>query len=174
MGEAAAQCSVRDEHRVGHLPTLVRKNRSQGSFNTLVLVKLLLIAHLYLTEESCRRHRITLFEIATPPTFAAGLLGYVMAKRRPRSWLRWHIFGQGSSYIGVITAFSFQVFPRFLPESVWLTLTYWTVPTLIGGALINRTIRRWKPRITAMERGAASDLSAAGLQQHTAQQRHDT
>src|SRR2546423_3935420 len=49
--------------------------------------------------------RITVFQIVTPPTLLLGVLGYVMAKRRPRQWLRWHIVGQGGSYIGVVTAF---------------------------------------------------------------------
>lgn len=88
----------------------------------------------------------TLFEIMTPPTLALGILGYVMAKRRPKGWLSWHIIGQGGSYIGVVTAFGFQVFPRVLPESVVLTVAYWLLPTLLGTALINRTVAKWVTR----------------------------
>lgn len=85
----------------------------------------------------------SLFEVMTPPTFVLGLLGYVMAKRRPPNWLRWHIIGQGGSYIGVVTAFAFQVFPRVLPPSPLLTVAYWLVPTLIGTVLIVRTTNKW-------------------------------
>lgn len=101
---------------------------------------------------------ISPFEIATPPTFAAGLLGYVLAKRRPSGWLRWHIVGQAVSYIGVVTAFGFQVFPRFLPDDPWLVLAYWTVPALVGNALIFRTMRRWSRRIEASKRPASTGL----------------
>lgn len=90
-----------------------------------------------------RNPAISLFEIMTPPTFLMGLLGYVMVKRKPRNWLRWHIAGQGGSYIGVLTATGFQVFPRFLPDSPLLTIAYWLAPTAIGSYLIARTIAKW-------------------------------
>jgi hypothetical protein len=89
---------------------------------------------------------LSLFELVTPPTWALGLLGYLMAKRRPGGWLRWHIIGQGGSYIGVLTAFGFQVLPRVLPETFALTMAYWLVPTLVGTILIRRTVARWVQR----------------------------
>ena len=55
---------------------------------------------------------LSVFEIVTPPTFAFGLVGYLTAKRRGRilglPWTCIHIPAQGGSYIGVITATSFQ------------------------------------------------------------------
>ena len=33
----------------------------------------------------------------------------------------------GTSYIGVVTAFSFQIFPRLLPQHPLLTLGYWLI-----------------------------------------------
>ena len=95
---------------------------------------------------------LTLFEIMTPPTWILGLLGYVVAKRRPRGWLRPHIGGQGGSYIGVVTAFSFQLFPRFLPDSLALTTALWVVPTVVGSVLINRAVGRWSGRTTGLGR----------------------
>lgn len=93
--------------------------------------------------------RYTLFQIVTPPTLAAGVFGYWMAKRRGsflgQPWLRLHIIGQASSYIGVCTATAFQVFPRFLPDNITLSMLYWSVPTIIGSWLIARTVRRWAP-----------------------------
>ena len=86
---------------------------------------------------------LSLFEVVTPPTFLLGLLGYLMVKLKPKGWLRWHIVGQGGSYIGVITAFGFQVFPRFLPQHPVLTTLYWLVPSLVGTVLIARTITKW-------------------------------
>lgn len=97
---------------------------------------------------------ISIFEIVTPPTFLLGLLGYVMVKRKPRRWLgrpwlMWHIVGQSGSYIGAVTAASFQIFPRFLPPHELLTASYWLVPSLIGSLLIRRTIRKWMRRPVA-------------------------
>ncbi len=99
---------------------------------------------------------ISIFEIATPPTLLLGLLGYVMAKRRPRRWrgrpwLYWHILGQGGSYIGVVTATSFQTVPRvfelappqFQPPAALLTVTLFAVPALVGTYLITRAQRKW-------------------------------
>src|SRR5690348_18476526 len=38
-----------------------------------------------------RHPGLTLFEVATPPTFALGLLGWSAARLRREGWLRWHI-----------------------------------------------------------------------------------
>lgn len=86
---------------------------------------------------------ITLFEIVTPPTWLLGLLGYLMVKRKPDNWLRWHISGMGGSYIGAVTAASFQVFPRVLPDHLALTTAYWLLPTIVGSILIARTTAKW-------------------------------
>ncbi len=78
----------------------------------------------------------SLFEIMTPPTFALGLTGYLMARLRPTGWLRWHISGMAGSYIGVVTAFGFQLVPR-----AWFVY-WWILPTVVGTALIVRAQRR--------------------------------
>ena len=103
-----------------------------------------------------QRPELSVFEIATPPTLLLGLLGYVMVKRKPRRWLKrpwlyWHIFGQGGSYIGVVTATSFQTVPRvfelappqFQPPAALLTVTLFAVPALEGTYLITRAQRKW-------------------------------
>jgi len=89
--------------------------------------------------------RLSVFQVVTPPTFLMGVLGYTMAKTRPRRWLGrpwllWHISGQAGSYIGVVTATAFQVFPRFLPHTATLTVALFAVPSIIGSILIQRTI----------------------------------
>ncbi len=99
---------------------------------------------------------LSVFEIATPPTLLLGLLGYVMVKRKPRRWLKrpwlyWHIFGQGGSYIGVVTATSFQTVPRalelappqFQPPAGLLAVALFAVPALVGTYLIARAQRKW-------------------------------
>jgi len=83
-----------------------------------------------------RHAGLTLFEIATPPTFALGLVGWLAGRWRRRGWLRWHIVGMAGSYIGVVTAFGFQAIPR----SLWPI--WWLVPTAVGSALIARATRR--------------------------------
>ena len=89
------------------------------------------------------------FEIATPPTFALGLGGYWLAKRRPKGWLRWHIASQGGSYIGVVTATLFQIVPRITPESAVIYALIWALPTIVGTVLISRaTARRLRPAAT--------------------------
>src|SRR6185436_19818617 len=53
---------------------------------------------------SISRGRATFFTYLAPPSYAQALLGYVMAKRRPAGWLRWHISGQAGSYIALVSA----------------------------------------------------------------------
>jgi len=83
-----------------------------------------------------RHPGLTLFEIATPPTFVLGLVGWLAGRSRRQGWLRWHIMGMAGSYIGVVTAFGFQAVPR----SLWPV--WWLLPTAIGSALIARSTRR--------------------------------
>ena len=89
-----------------------------------------------------RHAELSPFEIATPPTFALGLLGYVMVKRRPSGWLPWHIAGQGGSYIGVVTATLFQIVPRITPDSAVIYMLIWALPTIVGTVLISRATAR--------------------------------
>jgi len=85
-----------------------------------------------------RRHAgWSMFEIMTPPTFALGLLGYLMGRLRPANWLRWHITGMSGSFIGVVTALGFQ----FLPAR--LAVYWWVLPTVVGTVLITRAQKRY-------------------------------
>lgn len=90
---------------------------------------------------------ITLFEIVTPPTLALGIIGYAAVKRRRRwfgpNWPVWHISGQSGSYVGVVTAFGFQVVPRMVDSSVLLTTALWAIPTIVGSLLIARANYLW-------------------------------
>jgi hypothetical protein len=62
-------------------------------------------------------------------SFAFALLGYLAAKRRPRSWLQLHVSGQGGSYIAMTTA--------LLVVNVGAgTVIVWFIPTIVGSPLI--------------------------------------
>lgn len=97
-----------------------------------------------------RQAGISVFQVATPPTLALGMLGYLAAKLRPRPmlgapWLRWHILGMGGSYIGAVTATTFQIVPRLLPKTTILTVALFVVPSAVGAVLIRRAVTRWLP-----------------------------
>ncbi len=95
----------------------------------------------------------TVFQWVTPPTYCMGLIGYLAVKRRPKAWLGkpwlyWHIIGQSSSYIGVVTATGFQTFPRAFPivyhtYLLPMIIILFAIPTIVGTLLINRTVPRW-------------------------------
>lgn len=80
-------------------------------------------------------------------SYALALLGYVAAKVRWKGWLKFHLAGQGGSYIALCTA---------LLVINWATLTGvsglaapwpWLLPTLIGSPLI-----AWVSREVALGR----------------------
>lgn len=97
------------------------------------------------------RGRATVFTYLTPPSYAFALLGYLMAKYRPAHWLAWHIAGQGSSYIALLTGVLFQFVPRFWrSESILFgfSVDFWVIlltPAVIGGVIIVKTENKWKP-----------------------------
>ncbi|UVJ42971.1 hypothetical protein NVV94_20665 [Pseudomonas sp. LS1212] len=80
-------------------------------------------------------------------SYALALMGYVAAKVRWKGWLKFHLAGQGGSYIALCTA---------LLVINWATLTGvsglaapwpWLLPTLIGSPLI-----AWVSREVALGR----------------------
>jgi uncharacterized membrane protein len=95
----------------------------------------------------------TVFQWVTPPTYLMGLIGYLAVKRKPKAWLGkpwlyWHILGQGVSYIGVVTATSFQTFPRaflvvYHTYLILMIVLLFSIPTIVGTILINRTVSQW-------------------------------
>ncbi len=113
---------------------------------------------------SALRGRTTVFTYLAPPSYAFALLGYVSARWRWNGWLSWHITGQTSSYISLITATLFQIVPRFWHSSVrvlGLSLVFWVVllvPGLVASPFIARTQRRWVKK----RRAPGSAPSAAG------------
>ena len=62
-------------------------------------------------------------------SYAFALLGYLAAKLRWNNWLRFHLTGQGGSYIAMTTA----VFVVNLGTDSWWA---WMLPTVIGSPLI--------------------------------------
>ena len=98
---------------------------------------------------SAIRGRATVFTYLAPPSYAFALLGYASARARWKGWLSWHITGQTSSYVALITATLFQIVPRFWHSPVrvlGLSLVFWVVllgPGLMAGPFIARTRRRW-------------------------------
>jgi hypothetical protein len=103
-----------------------------------------------------RHPGLTLFELATPPTFALGLMGWWAGRVRREGWLRRHIAGMAGSYIGVITAFGFQAMPR----SLWPI--WWVLPTVVGSLLIARATRRLPVYSSMISRSSAEGGSAGG------------
>lgn len=83
-----------------------------------------------------------LFAIAVI-AFSLGLYGYRARRRHRPGWAPHHAIGMGGSYIALLTGFYVDNGP-FLP--VWDRLphlTYWLLPSLIGGPLIWRALRRF-------------------------------
>jgi hypothetical protein len=104
---------------------------------------------------------LSAFEVATPPTMALGVVGWLAKRRRPRPflgrpWIAAHISGVGGSYIGVATAGAFQTFGRVAPATTTTAIVIFAVPTLIGSPLIRRATAR---RV----RGARHPEAADGL-----------
>jgi hypothetical protein len=62
-------------------------------------------------------------------SFAFALLGYLVAKRRPRNWLQLHVTGQGGSYIAMTTAL-------LVVNIGGGTLILWFLPTIAGSPII--------------------------------------
>ena len=93
-------------------------------------------------------------------SFAFALLGYLMAKRRPRNWLQLHVTGKGGSYIAMTTAL-------LVVNLGGGTLILWFVPTIIGSpviAYVNTQIalgRRPKGRPDLVGRSRAPRETAA-------------
>jgi hypothetical protein len=112
---------------------------------------LMLVTCLSALALSYSRGRATIFTYLTPPSYAFALLGYLMAKYRPAHWLAWHIAGQCSSYIALITGVLFQVVPRFWRSETVVfgfTVDFWLIlltPMIIGTAIIVRTEDKWNP-----------------------------
>ena len=79
---------------------------------------------------------ISPFEVVTVPTWCFAQPGCMVAKRRPKDWLRWHITGQAGSFIGVVTAGGFLFRGNLLPDTP-------AVPQIVGTTLITRTTLAW-------------------------------
>ena len=111
------------------------------------------------------RGRTNVFTYLAPPSYAAALLGYLMAKFRPANWLRWHITGQASSFIALITAVLFQFVPRIWhtdTKILGLSLAFWVTlitPGVIGRFFISRTIKKWAGAKIRDRRGAVNGFA---------------
>ena len=87
------------------------------------------------------QHDAHLFAIAIV-AFGLGLFGYRARRRQRTGWLVPHAVGMGGSYIALLTGFYVDNGP-FLP--LWNQLphlAYWLLPSVIGGPLIWRGLRR--------------------------------
>ncbi len=62
-------------------------------------------------------------------SYAFALLGYLAAKLRWNNWLRFHLAGQGGSYIAMVTAL-------LVVNTSIQTWWAWILPTLVGSPLI--------------------------------------
>jgi hypothetical protein len=114
---------------------------------------------------SFARGRANVFTYLAPPSYAAALFGYLMAKFRPANWLRWHITGQATSYIALLTAVLFQFVPRIWHtdiEILGLSLVFWVTlltPGVIGSFFIRRTVKKWAAARVGSRRGAINGIA---------------
>ena len=79
-------------------------------------------------------------------SMAAASLARSAIRRRWRRYRSIHIVGMGSSYVILLTAFYVDN-GRSLP--IWRelpTLVYWLLPSVIGGPLMVRAVRKYAPR----------------------------
>jgi hypothetical protein len=75
-------------------------------------------------------------------SFAAALVGRTAKRQHWSGWILWHITGMGVSYVLLLTAFYVDN-GKSLP--LWKDLpaiSYWLLPTAIGGPLIGRALLR--------------------------------
>jgi uncharacterized membrane protein len=70
--------------------------------------------------------------------------GYFGPAPEKMHWWYGHIAGMGGSYISAVTAF--VVVNISIPGFSWVL---WIIPSIIGGSLIGRTIRKYKLRFSA-------------------------
>ena len=69
-------------------------------------------------------------------SYAFAFLGYWSAKRRWNNWLRYHLTGQGGSYIAMLTAFLVVNWESITGTSGISSPWAWILPTIIGSPLI--------------------------------------
>lgn len=94
---------------------------------------------------------VSAFEVATPPTLAAGWAGWWAARRSARRWLgrswrEWHVRGMAGSFIGVVTATLFQTVGRVVPQTAVVVTVLFMLPTIVGSVIIARLDRRRQRR----------------------------
>lgn len=80
-------------------------------------------------------------------SFAAALVGRTARRQRWSGWIWWHITGMGVSYVLLLTAFYVDN-GRSLP--LWRdfpAISYWLLPTAIGGPLIGRALLRHRSSV---------------------------
>lgn len=87
-------------------------------------------------------------------SFGLAALGYMARKIRWKGWTSFHIFGMGSSYIVLLTAFYVDNGPHLPVWDRLPAIAYWTLPGLVGLPLIILALRR--------HTHLAGDLRAAG------------
>lgn len=75
-------------------------------------------------------------------TFACGLTGYLMRRRRPV----WHIAGMGASYVGLLTGFYVDNGPHLPLWDRLPPLALWLLPAFVGLPIIVRSIGRHRRR----------------------------
>ena len=69
-------------------------------------------------------------------SYAFGFVGYLAAKVRWKNWLRWHVSGQGGSYIAMTTALLVVNWQAITGTPGVRSPLAWTLPTLIGATMI--------------------------------------
>jgi uncharacterized membrane protein len=80
--------------------------------------------------------RIWWFLPVAAGSYAFALVGYVAAKRRWKGWLRVHLFGQGGSYIAIVTALLIVNWENMTGTRGVLSPWAWGLPTVVGSPII--------------------------------------
>jgi hypothetical protein len=148
---------------LGLVALTARKRRGRHTRAGTIYVSIMLPLLVSGVVIGARHPGISPFEAAVIPTGGPLLLGYWAVRRRPRRflgqpWLTWHISGMGGSFIGVVTAGSFQVVYPLLPDNPVMMTLMFAVPSVVGTVLISRTIARRTAPPTATAASAAATV----------------
>jgi hypothetical protein len=73
------------------------------------------------------------------------------------AWYFQHFTRMGGSYIATFTAATVNNANRLLPDHApeWIGILIWTVPPILGGMLIGRTVRYYKQKFATKTTGVA-------------------
>lgn len=93
--------------------------------------------------------------VVTLIAFIAAMSGVTVRIRARSKWRRLHLVAMGISYVALLTGFYVDNGPHLPGWSLLPHWSFWVLPSVIGGALILRSLRR-----STEAQGAGSDASS--------------